>query len=132
MILLNRVKEADDVIRLVYSLYHKEAQNLVAEDRALIFVPYVSKGDKIGQLLECDVYKSSIADSIKENIYYCWISGEKTVMVCTSAFSAGNDYPSVCLVIQAGTPLEMIGFIQEVSQAGRDKRPAKCFIIPCN
>jgi superfamily II DNA helicase RecQ len=43
-------------------------------------------------------------------------------MICTSAFSAGNDYPAVRLVVHAGTPFEMVGFIQEVSRAGRGNR----------
>lgn len=51
-------------------------------------------------------------------------------MVCTSAFGAGNDYPHVRLVIHAGTPGEMIGFIQECGRAGRDKLPAKCYTLP--
>jgi superfamily II DNA helicase RecQ len=50
-------------------------------------------------------------------------------MVCTSAFGCGNDHPHVCLVIHAGSPKEMIDYIQEKSYAGRDGQPALSIIL---
>lgn len=132
LMLQPRVKDADDVIRQVSSVWRAESKTMADEDRALVFVPYVTEGNKLAKLLGCDIYKSDLSDRIKENIYYRWLKGDYKVMVCTSAFSAGNDYPSVRLVFHAGSPLEMIGFIQEVSRGGRDKKPTKCIIIPCN
>jgi hypothetical protein len=133
LILRNRVKDAQDVVQLAMSIYAKEAPSMAPDDRTLIYVPYVAEGNKLAKLLSCDVYKSELDDDVKDAIYYRWFRGEQTIMICTSAFSAGNDYPSVRLVIHAGSPLEMVGFIQEVSRAGRDGKPAKCIIIiPCN
>jgi hypothetical protein len=51
-------------------------------------------------------------------------------MVCTSAFGVGNDYPHTRFVIHAGNPFEMIGYIQEVARAGRDKEMATCILVP--
>jgi len=132
LILNNRVKDTDDVVKLACQIYKTEVKDMAPEDRTLIYVPYINEGNKLAKLLECEIYKSELTDALKDSIYYSWINGEQKVMICTSAFSAGNDYPSVHLVIHAGSPLEMIGFIQEVSRGGRDKKPTKCIIIPCN
>ncbi|KAG2110463.1 hypothetical protein BD769DRAFT_1674622 [Suillus cothurnatus] len=51
-------------------------------------------------------------------------------MVCTSAFSTGNDYPHVRVVIHLKTPLEMTEMIQAQGRGGRDGRPARCYILP--
>jgi len=102
-------------------------------DRTLIYVPYLDNGIQIAKALGCEFYngdRKSLSDEERENIYQRWISGSHKVMVCTSAFSAGNDYSHTRLVIHAGTPLEMIGFIQEMSRGGRDHRHARCYILP--
>jgi len=117
------IKEIRNII-----FFHKEV--LEEGDRILVFVPFVSEGQKVADALESEFYVAKIDDQIKERIYYQWIEGTNITMVCTSAFGAGNDYPSVRLVIHAGTPQEMIGFIQEISRGGRDKNPASCYIIP--
>jgi len=71
-----------------------------------------------------------VTDTQRQDIYNHWISGVHQVMVCTAAFSAGNNYPHVRLVLHAGTPQEMIGCIQEMSRGGRDHQPAKCYLLP--
>jgi hypothetical protein len=50
--------------------------------------------------------------------------------VATSALSLGNDHPSVNLIIHFGTPLEMMGYVQEVSRGGRTGQPTLCILIP--
>ncbi|KAG2126627.1 P-loop containing nucleoside triphosphate hydrolase protein, partial [Suillus bovinus] len=62
--------------------------------------------------------------------YQNWRSGQSPVMICTSAFSTGNDYPSVRLVIHLKTPLEMSEIIQGQGRSGRDGLPARCYMLP--
>ncbi|KAF9237260.1 hypothetical protein BU15DRAFT_63322 [Melanogaster broomeanus] len=57
------------------------------------------------------------------------MEGTKNVMVATSAFSTGNDYPHVCLVIHLDRPFDMLEFVQGQGRAGRDGRPAKCYLL---
>lgn len=109
------------------------AQNqLLPKERALIFVPFLDQGEDLAELLQCEFYNGGkdTTDEQRLNIYNQWISGAHQVMICTSAFSAGNNYPSVRLVIHAGTPREMIGCIQEMSRGGRDHQPTKCYLLP--
>ncbi|KAG5337017.1 hypothetical protein C0989_011180 [Termitomyces sp. Mn162] len=103
------------------------------EDRALVFVSNKDMaGIPIARELGCEFYHGGDDSNDSERVqsYQRWIQGSNKVMVCTSAFSAGNDYPHVRLVVHAGTPFEMVGYTQEVGRAGRDGRPAQCILVP--
>jgi len=101
------------------------------DSRALIFVPSKQIGEEISQQLGLDFYCGGLSEEERQASHGRWISGDThRVMVCTSAFGAGNDYPHTRLVVHAGSPYEMVEYIQEVSRAGRDKQPATCILIP--
>ena len=51
-------------------------------------------------------------------------------MVCTRAFSAGNDYSHVRCVIFAETPACYSDFQQASGRAGRDRRHAVIVVLP--
>lgn len=113
------------------ALVNKEMLLFSEEDRALVFVAFKEDGKEIAAQLGCDFYHGGkeVLDSNRQAMYEKWIEGRQKVMVCTSAFGAGNDYSHVRLVVHAGTPKQMIGYVQEVSRGGRDGQLAKCFII---
>jgi len=62
--------------------------------------------------------------------YHSWRSGLMPIMICTSAFTTGNDYPHVCLTVHIKMPMEMSELIQAQGRAGQDGQAAKCYIIP--
>jgi DEAD/DEAH box helicase/Helicase conserved C-terminal domain len=119
---------ADNVEALVI----EQLSHFEQRDRILIFVPYLSNGRELATQLGCDFYGGGkgFSDMERETMYHRWIQGRTKVMVCTSAFGAGNDYSHTRLVIHAGTPLEMIGFVQEMSRGGRDDQHAACHVFP--
>jgi len=51
-------------------------------------------------------------------------------MICTNAFSTGNDYGHVRLIVHMKMALEMSKLIQAQGWAGRDGQAAKCIIVP--
>jgi len=51
------------------------------------------------------------------------------ILISTTAFSTGNDYPEVQVVILATTPFDMSMALQEMERAGRDSKLAKYYII---
>lgn len=134
----------------------KELDNIIARhnrindstSRIMIFVPFLDTGKIVAQHLGCDFYHSQpLGDNSqaatyleqleeKDTIYNNWYKGRKpdgrpnNIIVATTALSAGNDYPSVRLVIHLNTPIEMSSYIQEVSRAGRDGKPATCILLP--
>ncbi|KAI6102232.1 P-loop containing nucleoside triphosphate hydrolase protein [Pisolithus sp. B1] len=66
----------------------------------------------------------------RQEQYQAWIEGRGSkVMVATSAFSTGNDYPHVRLVLHLDKPFDMLDYIQGQGRAGRDGMPAICHTL---
>ena len=123
----------EEILERVKELVEKRMPYFKSRDRALVFVPYLTDGKELASVLGCAFYSSGgnkDGEQNQQDDYDDWISGEAKIMVCTSAFGAGNDYSHVRLVIHAGSPWEMIGYTQESARAGRDGFPAHAFILP--
>lgn len=138
----------DNLVQIIKGHRHTAGKDNSA--RIMIFVPFIANGTHAAEKLNCDFYHSKAADhdpedinyqkrlQEKEDMYNAWYQGKKSdgtqndTIVATTALSAGNDYPSVRLVVHLNTPYEMISYVQEVSRAGRDGKPAKCILIPVN
>lgn len=119
-----------NIASVVNELWNLHSSKFTPEERALVFVPYIDLGHSIATMLDCEFYNSQDADDVKESIYDRWHQGLQKVMVSTSAFSCGNDYAHIPLIIHAGTPREMIRYIQEISRGGRNKKQTFCYLLP--
>lgn len=58
-----------------------------------------------------------------------FLSGETPIVIATNAFGLGINKPDVRLIIHAGLPLTMNGYVQEIGRAGRDGKKANCILF---
>ena len=123
-------------------------QNMSPEDKGLVFMILVSNGYTLALLLKCNFYcmTKSVKDSgdneqtgakgfrpasaLRSKAVAKWTQEINPVIVVMTAFAMGNDFPHVRFVILATIPFDMCSVIQEMGKAGRDRKPAFCYVIP--
>ena len=74
-------------------------------------------------------YHAGLSNAIRSKALKQWLSGEKKVMVATSAFGMGIDKADVRLVIHYHIPLSPEDYFQQAGRAGRDGLPATAVIL---
>jgi superfamily II DNA helicase RecQ len=110
--------------------------------RAIAYCRLKEQVDAVGAALGCPVYYSdSGTDEEKGKVLEAWLrggdgegdegGGTPRIVVATSAFGAGIDYPAVRVVFHVGEPDGAVGFAQEVGRGGRDGNGSiSCAILP--
>ena len=58
-----------------------------------------------------------------------FLTGEKTIMVATSAFGMGIDLDALDLVVHFNMPLSIIDYMQQAGRAGRNGQRAHCILL---
>ncbi|KAF5348175.1 hypothetical protein D9756_010738 [Leucocoprinus leucothites] len=139
--LINTLNLIPDNLTVVHTSSNRpELEYIIAEralstsldDRGLVFVSDQAQGYSAAKDLNCGFYHAQLNKNQRQEVVTKWTSGTNRVMVCTTAYSAGNDYPHVRYVIWYGTPFDMITTIQAMGHAGHDGDSARCYIIPLN
>jgi len=101
---------------------HVEGLLLEGISRAVVYVPSVGQVDVLAGALGrlAGRYSSGMTEEEREASHAAWLAGRAKVMVATTAFGVGVDYPAVRHVVHCGLPYSMEDYAQESGRAGRD------------
>lgn len=94
------------------------------QDHGLVFAPSIS----LCMQLACSSgwhyyveHKETMNEENWAREYHAWREGrDNRVMIVTSAFSTGNDYPHMHLVLHVDKPFNMVRYVQAQGWAGHD------------
>ncbi|KAG2045911.1 hypothetical protein BDR06DRAFT_1000782 [Suillus hirtellus] len=125
-----------ETLTRAFSIVEEEMQSWRDKDRGLVFVPALSLGERLKKENGWPFYhgnQEDMTDEERRETYHAWVRGDHKIMLATTAFGTGNDYPHVRLVMHLNRPFEMLEFIQAQGRAGRDGLPAKAYVlVPIN
>ena len=103
--------------------------------RAIVYAPFKKRAKAIRKWLKASgfkgvgLYTGDCNDKKRHKAMKRFQSGEIRVMVATSAFGLGINFPNVRLVIHAGLPFSMDEYAQECGRGSRDGKKARCVLF---
>ena len=103
--------------------------------RAIVYAPFKKRAKAIRKWLKASgfkgvgLYTGDCNDKKRHKAMNRFQSGKTRVMVATSAFGLGINFPNVRLVIHAGLPFSMDEYAQECGRGSRDGKKARCVLF---
>lgn len=119
------------------AMFHAVERALEKRDgkgSVIIYCPTVKRVKRLYKWLEArdypvGKYHGKMKHAKRLAAQASFMSGSKPVMVATNAFGLGIDKPDVRLIVHAGLPLSMDGYVQEIGRAGRDGKKSRCVLL---
>lgn len=124
--------------RLESLLFHAVESALLdwnGNGSAIIYCPTVKRVEKLEDWLKgrdwsrVASYTGRMSDADRSRVQDDFSDGSVRIVVTTNAFGLGINKPDVRLVIHAGPPLTLGGYVQEIGRAGRDGQKAYCVLF---
>lgn len=107
--------------------YHRNASVIYCNTKHAVDAVYELLQKKYpNQVVKCH---SGMSPKQRSKHEVQFLSGEKSIMVATTAFGMGVDMGTIDLVIHFNMPLSLTDYMQQSGRAGRDGRTAHCVLL---
>lgn len=137
LLLVQRLKSKDKAQKLKDNLFHAVERTLFQQgknDSIIVYCPTIKRVEQLQKWLsgrgwKAGKYTGEMSQKERQKIQRAFLSGKTPILVATNAFGLGINKPDVRLIIHAGLPLTLSGYVQEIGRAGRDGKPAVCVLF---
>jgi len=120
-------KQKQKLLQKYLSKYHKHSSIVYCNTRKAVDAVYTLLEKKYpDQVIKCH---ANLPDKARTQAEWKFLSGEKTIMVATTAFGMGIDLRTLDLVIHFNMPLSLTDYMQQSGRAGRDGQKAHCILL---
>ena len=138
LLLLVKKIEAGSRHQKQESILFHEIEHVLSEQKkrtaVIVYCPTVARVERLHKWLSARKWKvgkytGEMPQQKRQKAQRDFLSGEKPIMIATNAFGLGINKPDVRLIVHAGLPLTLSGYVQEIGRAGRDGKTAKCILF---
>ena len=96
--------------------------------RVLVYCLTVEHVQMLADALQTSRFHGKMTQEENNDVMALWNGRQMKILVCTTAFGAGVDYPLVRYFVHCGAPYDIVSYAQERGRAGRGGRRADCII----
>lgn len=117
----------DSELRRFFHENHSAESRVIVYAYSLTQIEYIVRKSSFREKMSTQ--SGSNDEQANASSFRLWISGQKQIMVATSGFGVGIDYPSVRTVIFYGMPYSVEDMFQQFGRSGRDGHPSEAILL---